>query len=388
MATHHRSKKSSYFPESTENSAQPQEPQSPEKYQQPHLVVGSPYFPNELSFPFTATVLWDRTPISRSKYIHPASIIPALLLTSADIRLVLEQLSAASNQKTDLKVSVVHNVQLTGIERDVVNRPFIGAASYIFTAAKAETGSDVSAADCTVTIPIQRSSTSFDDSSTRYVSFHIRYIQCSFLSDVVYCFYVRRNLIVNLGKAVCKGREFSLKSCMRLRATGQAAQEGALCDARGGDANSSISSSNGGWSFVDTGMLFGSLRMEAIVPNVSFRFTPVQAAALCNGVLSSQLLKQSSGLFGNTPKMGYLTMNSVRRLVPLLESDAVQVRSPLVGLWVKFAAPWSQQVHPEQLLEHAYVWGACVRFLCSGYIHERALMDDSFLLVSNLAHLY
>jgi hypothetical protein len=192
-----------------------------------------------------------------------------------------------------------------------------------------------------------------------------------------------RNLIVNLGKAVCKGREFSLKSCMRLRASGQAAQDGAFSDSRAGDANSSISSSNGGWSMVDAGTLSGTVRMEAIVPNVSFRMTPVHPVALCNGVLSTQLMKPASGLFGNTPKMGYLTMNAVRRLVPLLESDAAQVRAPLLGLWVKFPAAWSVQVHPEALLEHVYVWGACVRFLCSGYVQERALMDESFMLVSS-----
>jgi hypothetical protein len=172
---------------------------------------------------------------------------------------------------------------------------------------------------------------------------------------------------------------------MRLRATGQAVQEGVLSDSRGGgggDANSSISSSNEGWSLVDAGTLSGTVRMEAIVPNVSLRMTPVNAVALSNGVLSTQLLKLASGLFGSSPKMGYLTMNAVRRLVPILESDAAQVRSPLVGLWVKFPAPWSAQVHPEQLLEHAYVWGACVRFLCSGYVQERALMDNAFMLVS------
>jgi hypothetical protein len=169
MDVQHRSKKSSYFPESRENSAQPQDPLSPEKYQYPSTVVGSPYFPNDLSFPHTSTILWDRTPIARLKYVQPALVIPALLLTSADIRLILGQLLPSSNTKNDLKVSVIHNSQLSGIEREVVNRPFLGAADYLFTAAKAEHGNDIHAADCTVTIPIQRSDTSFDESSTRYV---------------------------------------------------------------------------------------------------------------------------------------------------------------------------------------------------------------------------
>lgn len=182
---------------------------------------------------------------------------------------------------------------------------------------------------------------------------------------------------------------------MRLRATGFIADTATEV----GDLQSSITSSSNGAGFSHRlgGSLAGTVRMEAIVPNISFRAMPVLAMAMATSVLTKQLLSAQSCLFGrdnssgssNTPTMGYLTLNQTRYLVPLLETDAAQTLVPLVGLWVKISGALDDQYQQgdgkseQQALRHPFVWGACVRFLCSEYASLRPTLEQNmFRLVS------
>jgi hypothetical protein len=149
------------------------------------------------------------------------------------------------------------------------------------------------------------------------------------------------------------------------------------------------SSAGTGWPCGAAAALAGTVRMEAIIPNMSFRAMPVRAAPVADSVVTTQLLGRAhSAMFEVIPKMGYLTMNSTRQLMPLLESGTDVTRTPLVGVWVKFdEATWCQQLlqqnDVEQVLRHPFVWGACVRFLCSEYAAVRPTLEQNmFRLVS------
>lgn len=187
--------------------------------------------------------------------------------------------------------------------------------------------------------------------------------------------YVISNLVQNLGKSVRSSREFSMKSCMRIRAAGGATRSTSACK------SSSTCTSSGGVGSVST--LSGTVRIEAIIPNISFQAVQVNPIPILATPLAKLLTSRSSSIAGDVPKMGYLTLNQVRKLVTLQETDTSVPLVPLVGVWVNFANMHTEPEIAATLLEHPFVWGACVRFLCSDHVQERVhVARDTFLLVS------
>lgn len=178
-------------------------------------------------------------------------------------------------------------------------------------------------------------------------------------------FFAIRNLIQNLGKSIRSGREFSMKSCMRIRATGHA------------------SNTSSAGRTADCNTLSGTVRMKAILPNISFQAVQLNSIPILATPLAKHLVSTTSHSAGDAPKMGYLTLNQVRKLVTLQETDTSVPLVPLVGVWVKFGIQYADAEIAATLLEHPFVWGACVRFLCSDHIQERVhVAQDTFLLVS------
>ena len=190
---------------------------------------------------------------------------------------------------------------------------------------------------------------------------------------------------------------------MRIRAAGSAVR-----------TPSDLSSGNSACSAV----LAGTLRFEAILPNLSFQAAQIKPIPFLATPLANQLIVNSlngagtNRTTGSTQmqmqmqmQMGYLSMNQTRKLVPLLETDPSVSLVPLVGVWVKYEqAPLyypSAYNSPSQasvpvpvsvsiqvplpvaaLLDHPFTWGACVRFLCSEHVQQRVLVaNDTFLLV-------
>lgn len=161
---------------------------------------------------------------------------------------------------------------------------------------------------------------------------------------------------------------------MRIRAAGSASQTSSSC-------KHSIDASQNGALVTHT--LSGTVRMEAILPNISFQAVQLNSIPILATPLAKHLTNSTASTAGDAPKIGYLTLNQVRKLVLLQETDTSVSLVPLVGLWVKFGIQYFDEEIAATLLEHPFVWGACVRFLCSDQIHERVhVAQNTFLLVS------
>ena len=221
----------------------------------------------------------------------------------------------------------------------------------------------------------------------------------------------------NLGRSICSGRNFSLKSCIRVRGLGFASQSSSPSSAERGGSPGGESTTTTQTTTAGTGpchgkeLLCGTLRLEAIMPNISLQAVQVRPVPVLTTPLSRQLC---TGIPSNLPpSMGYLTLNQTRKVVMLLEDDSSVPMVPLVGVWVKFhnSEMWnnveSHQPHgydsagyggggggdllqPQQLepaiasspLNHPYCWAACVRFLNSDAVQQRILAaDETFLMV-------
>ncbi len=170
------------------------------------------------------------------------------------------------------------------------------------------------------------------------------------------------NLIQNLGKTIRSTREFSLRSCLRIRAAGHVQKI--------------------------RNTLSGSYRFEAILPNVSFHGVRIKNVPILSTPLSLKLAKHIPTMVPTTstdssnvcPQMGYLTMNQTRKLVPLLETDPSITMSPIVGVWVSL--PDNDEVS-STILSHPLAWGSCVRFMCSERIQDKAFIaSNTFLFVN------
>ena len=132
-------------------------------------------------------------------------------------------------------------------------------------------------------------------------------------------------------------------------------------------------------------VLEGSFRFEAILPDYSFQMVSIRNLPLLLTPLSINLTKQNGAEARTTShRMGYLTLNQTRKVVPLLESDTAVSLSPIVGVWVAIDEPRdSLPSNPHAFLDHPFVWGACVRFMNNANIADRLYVDkDTFLLAN------
>ena len=149
-----------------------------------------------------------------------------------------------------------------------------------------------------------------------------------------------------------------------------------------------------GYAVENNGMLNGTVRFEAVIPNQSFQVVQVKSIAVLKTPLSTALTDLRDGHYSGS-SFGYLTMNQTRRLVPILETDSAVSLCPLIGIWIsmhhEFANEQSNQSRknmPNALryLQHPKVWGGCVRFCNHDKICERVLMNQqTFLLVRKFA---
>lgn len=182
-----------------------------------------------------------------------------------------------------------------------------------------------------------------------------------YLSPYCYINCISSALIRNLIKSLQYGKEFSLKSCYRLRAIGHA---------------------HNGYSQHNMHDVHGKLTFEAVCPNVTFRATPIRTLPIVPSPLFHELTRSNPRQ--QSPKMGYLTLNQSRKLVPMMENDPSVSSTPLVGVWVRFGHLSSDDMNDNcNLLKHPFSWGACVRYLCHEAIRDRRFADqETFVVVS------
>lgn len=157
-------KKSAYFPASTENSVSKDAASAANnQYRMDHIGLVPVVHNGGISFPYSSSVLWNRDPISFPKQLRSLDAISPLLLTTADISLVLQRLqSSLSNISKDLMVSPTHYHLLTEDTKDMIGCPVLGIPRYLF-------GSEGNPRD-QLTIPVLKQTAAnvllFDERST------------------------------------------------------------------------------------------------------------------------------------------------------------------------------------------------------------------------------
>ena len=118
------------------------------------------------------------------------------------------------------------------------------------------------------------------------------------------------------------------------------------------------------------------LRVEALVPTLALKATPLYALGVLNSPLSDSL-KPNSSYGPGALRTGYLTMDQSRKLVLLSETDPLAFEVPLVGVWVSGVRQPSDP----------YAWAACVRYArMSPQIAEAVTMSkdgsNAFLMLA------
>lgn len=284
-----------------------------------------------IEFPKSRGILWDRQARSPPKFLRAEEVLPSLLLGPSIVRPFLQQLMKGDG--TDLTVEKVVSVTPSECLADddlkaLRQRSLKTAILPKYVLDMCDSRRDGMDNDMCLTIPIslrpaEQVQQPFDARGTA-------------------------QLMSNLGKSVRSARDFSLRSCIRIRANGSPAR-------------------------VD-GQLKGSLRFEAVMPDVSFQLVAVNPLAMLPTPLSLSLSRQ---VHAAGPRMGFLTLNQMRKCVPLLETDPALSAVPLVGVWC-VGVPG---ISPEAMLDHPVVWAAALRFLTADVVRERVwAASKTFLL--------
>lgn len=120
------------------------------------------------------------------------------------------------------------------------------------------------------------------------------------------------------------------------------------------------------------------------MPNVSYQVVKIRNLPLLLTPLSINLTQQNGNDARSTgPRMGYLTLNQTRKVVPMLECDTASSVSPIVGVWVCLDEPEGGAAFPNTFLNHPFLWGACTRFMQNTNIRDRVYIDTDTFLMAN-----
>lgn len=120
------------------------------------------------------------------------------------------------------------------------------------------------------------------------------------------------------------------------------------------------------------------LKCEILYPAVSLQFTPINSLKLVSTPLSVKLTQNKREKF----QAGYLTMDQSGRVLPLLPSDPLAYKYPIVGIWVT-GIPETQSSKACPIM-HPLVWANCVQFLENFNIKDKispSLEDNCFLFL-------
>ncbi|CAG9315052.1 unnamed protein product [Blepharisma stoltei] len=107
------------------------------------------------------------------------------------------------------------------------------------------------------------------------------------------------------------------------------------------------------------------LKCELLFPAVTLQFTPIAPLKLVSTPLSIKLTKNSLERY----QYGFLTLDQSGRALPLLITDPLAYKYPLVGVWVS-GVPESKNSKQSSIV-HPLVWAACVQFIESKSIREK-----------------
>ena len=120
------------------------------------------------------------------------------------------------------------------------------------------------------------------------------------------------------------------------------------------------------------------IKCEILYPAISLQFTPICSLKLVSTPLSVKLTQNKREKF----QAGYLTMDQSGRVLPLLPSDPLAYKYPIVGIWVT-GIPESQNSKAFPIM-HPLVWANCVQFIENTNIKDKispSLEDNCFLFL-------
>lgn len=120
------------------------------------------------------------------------------------------------------------------------------------------------------------------------------------------------------------------------------------------------------------------IKCEILYPSISFQFTPISSLKLVSTPLSVKLTQNKKDKF----QAGYLTMDQSGRVLPLLPSDPLAYKYPIVGIWVS-GIPESQNIKACPIM-HPLVWANCVQYIENTNIKDKispSLEENSFLFL-------
>ena len=367
-----------------------------------------------MEFPSNRKEMWDRSPIANddgtltSTTITSSDVIPPVYLSAAAIRSLLEEMMSSVDTNFERKAYVEMLSGLSQLDRDFFDHSHSAVKSMLVKHASIlriddmndgisrSVGGDLGAAmtAAALTIPIS----SRHDTDTELL----------FPPNITF------KLLLNLGKAIRAGRETSLRSMTRIRSAGSARLH-------------------------PGGRLVGTVRFEMVLPNVSLKFRRIQTIPVLSTALSLQLARRgavvssgstspyspirtnasennsnsfrvqnttnnfasSSSSSNIVPQMGYVTMNTAKKAVPLLETDPTISTVPLIGIWIAFdddamdltpstssgsSSSGSTSVNTSgnngprhgitPSIRNPLTWAHCVRYLYNEHIKDRILLDD------------
>lgn len=118
------------------------------------------------------------------------------------------------------------------------------------------------------------------------------------------------------------------------------------------------------------------IELLVVRPAISFTITevpklPILETALARRVAAMRLLPRDTTA-NNAPEFGYLTLDRTRKAVLMHRNDVQVATRPIVGIWV---AQTSKVTDP-------FVWAACLRYIFSTTITDRATVKDGSFLVA------
>jgi len=323
-----------------------------------------PVFYGAIRFPHIQSILWDRTPLEPPSFITPESVLPMMVIHSASLKTMAQKLE--QDGKQDLWRAFTFEGGICGIHQlddgisALLPPPLIQEAAFalVLDAIDCSNGktfctrenawdffaqAQVEATEKRVQIPAIV--THFKTAATDRLN----------LNDSEYSF-----LMNNICDALIKPATLALNSFQYLQVVLTLLKQ----QDRAGQPI--------GQDYL--------LRAEAIMPNLKFRCSKISALPILNTALHVAVCKGFSGTVLRQSN-GYLTLNETRKVVLMLESDAVAYSSPVVGVWLLgLGSEW------EHVCRHPAVWAACIRFLtCPTFQtepHHRVCVGPyTFLLV-------
>ena len=95
------------------------------------------------------------------------------------------------------------------------------------------------------------------------------------------------------------------------------------------------------------------INLVLLVPNTNFKIRAIPQMKLVSTPLSRLLLGKTTNESFNLPASGFITLDSVERVIPLMPQDPFLQETPAVGIWI-----WNVDD-----LRSPYVWSVCTRFV-------------------------